>query len=88
MPNRFLFGVAFDRPDSRGEAFCLQNKQSPSLRRMSSAKLQVRQDYVHIEWNPNSGALSQKKGGTSLASKEELKRVENEHSRAVISPDG
>jgi len=46
------------------------------------------QDHVYIEWNPNSGALSQKKGGTSLASREELKRVENEHSRAVISPDG
>jgi len=33
MPNRFLFGVAFDRPGSRGEAFCLQNKQSLSLER-------------------------------------------------------
>jgi hypothetical protein len=43
---------------------------------------------VHIEWNPNSGALRVKKGGTRLASKEELKRVENEHTRAVISPDG
>jgi len=42
MPNRFLFGVAFDRPGSRGEAFCFQNKQSLSLERMSSAKLQVR----------------------------------------------
>ena len=31
MPNRFLFGVAFDRPASRGEAFCFQNKQSPTL---------------------------------------------------------
>ena len=31
MPNRFLFGVAFDRPGSRGKAFCFQNKQSPSL---------------------------------------------------------
>jgi len=33
MPNRFLFGVAFDRPGSRGEAFCFQNKQSLSLER-------------------------------------------------------
>jgi len=33
MPNRFLFGVAFDRPGSRGEAFCFQRKQSPSLER-------------------------------------------------------
>ncbi len=31
MPNRCLFGVAFDRPGSKGEAFCFQNKQSPSL---------------------------------------------------------
>jgi arylsulfatase A-like enzyme len=46
------------------------------------------QDHVYIEWNPNSGALKIKKGGTSLASKEELKRVGNEHSRAVISPEG
>jgi len=49
---------------------------------------QVSQDHVYIEWNPNSGALKEKKGGTSLASREELKRIENEHSRAVISPDG
>jgi len=47
----------------------------------------VRQD-VFVEWNPNSGALKIKKGGTDLASKEELKRIENEHSRAVITPDG
>jgi len=33
MPNRFLFGVAFDRPGSRGKDFCFQNKQSPSLER-------------------------------------------------------
>ena len=45
-------------------------------------------DYVYIQWNPNSGAISVKKGGTKLAGKEELKRVENESSRAVISPDG
>lgn len=45
-------------------------------------------DHVYIEWNPNSGAVKVKKGGTNLASKEELKRIENEHSRAVISPDG
>jgi hypothetical protein len=31
MPNRFLFGVAFDRPVNRGKAFCFQLKQSPSL---------------------------------------------------------
>jgi len=43
---------------------------------------------VFIEWNPNSGALRVKKGGTDLASKEQLKRVENESSRAVICPDG
>jgi arylsulfatase A-like enzyme len=45
-------------------------------------------NYVYIQWNPNSGAISVKKGGTKLASKEQLKRVENESSRAVISPDG
>ena len=45
-------------------------------------------DHVYIEWNPNSGAVKVKKGGTNLASKEELKHIENEHSRAVISPDG
>jgi len=45
-------------------------------------------DHVYIQWNPNSGAISVKKGGTKLAGKEELKRVENESSRAVISPDG
>jgi arylsulfatase A-like enzyme len=45
-------------------------------------------DHVYIQWNPNSGAISVKKGGTKLASNEQLKRVENESSRAVISPDG
>ncbi|MCK4292391.1 MAG: sulfatase-like hydrolase/transferase [Planctomycetes bacterium] len=48
----------------------------------------VFRDHVFIEWNPNSGAIKVKRGGTKLASKEELKRVENEHSRGVISPDG
>ncbi len=48
----------------------------------------VGQDHVHIQWNPNSGALKVKQGGTKLASKNDLKRIENEHSRAVISPDG
>ena len=33
MPNRFLFGVVFDRPGSRGEALWFQNKQSLSLER-------------------------------------------------------
>jgi len=47
----------------------------------------VSQDHVHIEWNPNSGALKLKKGGTQLASKEQLRRLEYEHTRAVISPD-
>jgi len=45
-------------------------------------------DHVYIQWNPNSGAISVKKSGTKLAGKEQLKRVENESSRAVISPDG
>ena len=48
----------------------------------------VGQDHVFIEWNPNSGALKVKRGGTQLASKEELRRVKNEHTRAVLSPDG
>jgi len=46
------------------------------------------EDHVFIEWNPNSGALKVKPGGTKLAPKEELGRLENERSRAVISPDG
>ena len=46
------------------------------------------QDNVFIEWNPNSGAMKVKKGGTQLASKEELARLENEHTRAAVSPDG
>lgn len=48
----------------------------------------VEQDHVFIEWNPNSGAVKVKKGGTQLASKEELRRLENDHTRTVISPDG
>lgn len=45
-------------------------------------------DHVYIQWNPNSGAISVKKGGTKLASKQQLELVENESSRAVISPEG
>jgi arylsulfatase A-like enzyme len=48
----------------------------------------VGQDNVFIEWNPNSGAMKVKRGGTQLAPKEELSRLENEHTRTVISPDG
>jgi arylsulfatase A-like enzyme len=43
---------------------------------------------VHIEWNPNSGALKVKKGGTQLASKTEQNRIQNEHSRAIVTCDG
>jgi len=43
---------------------------------------------VHIEWNPNSGALKVKKGGTKLASKIEQKRIQSEHSRAIVTHDG
>jgi len=43
---------------------------------------------VFIQWNPNSGALKVKRGGADLASKEQLKKVQNEYTRTVISPDG
>jgi len=43
---------------------------------------------VFIQWNPNSGALKVKRGGTGLASREQLEKVQNEHTRTVISPDG
>jgi arylsulfatase A-like enzyme len=43
---------------------------------------------VFMQWNPNSGAIRIKRGGTELAPKERLKVVENEHSRTVITPDG
>jgi len=49
---------------------------------------QTVRNHVFIQWNPNSGALKVKKGGTKLASRQELKRIENEHSRAVVTPDG
>lgn len=48
----------------------------------------IEQHKVFIEWNPNSGAMKVKKGGTQLAPKEELRRLENERTRTVISPDG
>ncbi len=43
---------------------------------------------VFIQWNPNSGAVKVKRGGTDLASKEQLKKVQNEYTRTVIAPDG
>ncbi|MHC4521711.1 MAG: sulfatase-like hydrolase/transferase, partial [Planctomycetota bacterium] len=48
----------------------------------------VEQDHVFIQWNPSSGAMKVKRGGTELASRDELKWLEQERSRAVISPDG
>lgn len=48
----------------------------------------VARDHVYIQWNPNSGALKVKKGGTNLAPIEQLKRIRNVRTRAVISPDG
>lgn len=48
----------------------------------------VERSHVYVEWNPNSGAMKVKPGGTKLASKEEMKHLEGECSRAVISPDG
>lgn len=46
------------------------------------------EDHVFIEWNPDSGALKIPPGGTDLATKEELARVEEESTRAVITPEG
>jgi arylsulfatase A-like enzyme len=71
-----LFGVDCDR-DFPGQ----------SLVPLIKGKAVARED-VLIQWNPNSGALKVKKGGTKLASEAALKHIENEHSRAVISPDG
>jgi arylsulfatase A-like enzyme len=48
----------------------------------------VLEDHVFIEWNPGSGAVKLDKDSTIIASREELKRAQNEYSRAVISPDG
>ena len=45
-------------------------------------------DHVYIEWNSNGDAPKPKKGDANLTAKEELKRIKNENSRAVISPDG
>jgi len=49
-----------------------------------------KESYVHvyIEWNSNGDAPKPKKGDANLAAKEVLKRIKNENSRAVISPDG
>jgi len=45
-------------------------------------------DHVYIEWNSKGDAPKLKKGDANLAAKEELKRINNENSRAFISPDG
>jgi arylsulfatase A-like enzyme len=71
-----LFGIDCDR-----------NFPGQSLVPLIKGKA-VSQEDVFIQWNPNSGALKVKKGGTKLASKAALKHIENEHNRAVISPDG
>jgi len=48
----------------------------------------VAEDHVFIEWNPSGKNVTVKNDGASLASREELARLENEHTRTVVSPDG
>jgi arylsulfatase A-like enzyme len=64
-----------------------RNFPGQSLVPLIQGESDVQRD-VFIEWNPNSGALKVKKGGTKLASKSEQKRIENEHTRTIISLDG
>jgi len=45
-------------------------------------------EHVFIEWNPDSGAMKVKPGGTDLASKQQREHLEQERSRAIIAPDG
>jgi len=71
-----LFGVHIDR-----------NFPGTSLVPLIKGK-QVDQGNVYVEWNPNSGAVKVKKGGSQLAPPTTLQDLQNEHSRAVITPDG
>ena len=41
-----------------------------------------------IQWNPDSGAVRVKQGGTDLATTAQIRHVRGEHSRCVITPDG
>ena len=45
-------------------------------------------EHVFMQWNPDSGAMKVKPGGTRLASKQEQEHLKQERSRAVIAPDG
>ena len=46
------------------------------------------QDYIFIEWNPGPESVRRLKGGSSIASEQQIRHLSNEHNRAVISPDG
>jgi len=48
----------------------------------------VTPEHVLIQWNPDSGAMKVKPGGTDLASEQQRQYLEQERSRAVIAPDG
>jgi len=48
----------------------------------------VSEDYVFIEWNPGPESVRRLKGGSRIASEEQIRRVRDEHTRAVVSPDG
>jgi len=48
----------------------------------------VVEDYLFIQWNPGPESVRNLKGLSSLASREEIERVREEHTRSVISPDG
>ncbi|MHC4463591.1 MAG: sulfatase family protein [Planctomycetota bacterium] len=82
LPGKSLVGFVKGRQGKAGDVFIQWNPNSGAIRVKRGGT------DVFIQWNPNSGAIRVKRGGTELASKEELKRVENECSRAVISPDG
>ncbi len=58
-----------------------------SLRPLMEGESTTPED-IFMQWNPDSGAIRIKRGGTDLAGPEEIKRVKNESSRTVITPDG
>lgn len=46
------------------------------------------EDHVFIEWNPTGGSFSRFTKNTQLASRDEIRRLDGERIRTVVSPDG
>ena len=92
-PNLLFIWTDEQRADTMA-AYGNTKIHAPNLNKLAAESVVFQKAYVtQPVCTPNRSAVMtglwpHTTGGTKLASKDDLKRIENEHSRAVISPDG